>query len=85
MDLAAGRADVLHLEVGQPDFSTPPHIVEAGCQAATSGYTGYTANKGLLEVRESIAAKLKHANGIDASPAETSSSLPAQSTGFSRH
>lgn len=65
MDLAAQRADVLHLEVGQPDFATPSHIVEAGCAAATAGYTTYTANKGLLEVRQSITAKLKRDNGID--------------------
>jgi aspartate aminotransferase/aminotransferase len=65
MDLAAQRADVLHLEVGQPDFATPAHIVEAGCAAAAQGYTTYTANKGLLEVRESITAKLKRDNGID--------------------
>lgn len=65
MDLAAQRADVLHLEVGQPDFPTPAHIVEAACAAATQGYTTYTANKGLLEVRESITAKLKRDNGID--------------------
>ena len=68
MDLAALRDDVLHLEVGQPDFPTPPHIVEAGCQAALAGYTTYTANKGLVEVRESIAAKLKRVNLIDAAP-----------------
>jgi aspartate/methionine/tyrosine aminotransferase len=66
MDLAAGRDDVLHLEVGQPDFPTPAHIVEAGCQAAIAGFTTYTANRGLLDVRESIAAKLKTVNGIDA-------------------
>jgi aspartate/methionine/tyrosine aminotransferase len=66
MDLAAGRPDVLHLEVGQPDFPTPPHIIEAGCEAARSGFTTYTANKGLVEVRASIAAKLKTVNGIDA-------------------
>ena len=65
MDLAAQRSDVLHLEVGQPDFATPTHIVEAACAAATQGYTTYTANKGLLEVRESITAKLKRDNGID--------------------
>ncbi|GAB3878950.1 pyridoxal phosphate-dependent aminotransferase [Terrabacter terrigena] len=65
MDLAAQRSDVLHLEVGQPDFATPTHIVEAACAAATQGYTTYTANKGLLEVRESITAKLKRDNAID--------------------
>jgi len=64
MDLAAGRPDVLHLEVGQPDFATPAHIVEAGVAAARDGYTTYTANKGLVEVRESIAAKLARVNGI---------------------
>lgn len=68
MDLAAGREDILHLEVGQPDFATPAHIVEAGCEAARSGYTTYTPNKGLIEVRASIAAKLKRVNGIDAVP-----------------
>lgn len=64
MDLAAGREDVIHLEVGQPDFGTPAHIVEAGCAAARDGFTGYTANKGLVEVRESIAAKLARVNAI---------------------
>lgn len=64
MDRAAGRDDVLHLEVGQPDFPTPAHIVEAGCAAARAGYTRYTANKGLAEVRESIVAKLKRDNDI---------------------
>ena len=66
MDLADAREDVLHLEVGQPDFATPAHIIEAGCEAARSGYTTYTANKGLPEVRASIAAKLERVNGIEA-------------------
>jgi aspartate/methionine/tyrosine aminotransferase len=68
MDLAAGRTDVLHLEVGQPDFATPAHVVEAACRAARDGYTTYTANKGLLEVRETMAAKLARDNGIVADP-----------------
>lgn len=68
MDLAAARDDVLHLEVGQPDFATPAHIVEAGCAAVRSGFTTYTANKGLPDVRASIAAKLKRVNGIEAAP-----------------
>lgn len=70
MDLAALRPDVLHLEVGQPDFATPAHIVEAGCEAALAGYTTYTANKGLPEVRESIVAKLRRDNGIEATVEE---------------
>lgn len=70
MDLAALRPDVLHLEVGQPDFATPAHIVAAGCEAALAGYTTYTANKGLSEVRESIVAKLRRDNGIEATVEE---------------
>lgn len=66
MDLAAAREGVLHLEVGQPDFATPAHIIEAGCEAARSGFTTYTANKGLPEVRASIASKLERVNGIAA-------------------
>lgn len=68
MDLAALRPGTLHLEVGQPDFPTPRHIVEAGCAAALAGYTGYTPNRGLLEVRESMAAKLARENGITTRP-----------------
>ncbi len=46
MDLARGRPGVLHLEVGEPDFQTPPHIVEAAARAVRDGHTKYTANAG---------------------------------------
>jgi aspartate aminotransferase len=39
MELAAGRPDVIHLEVGEPDFATPPHIVAAAAAAARAGST----------------------------------------------
>jgi aspartate/methionine/tyrosine aminotransferase len=68
MDLAARRADTIHLEVGQPDFPTPPHVIDAACRAARNGYTTYTPNRGLLEVRESVSAKLARDNGIAARP-----------------
>lgn len=55
MDTAAGLPDVLHLEVGEPDFATPAHIVEAGVAAARAGYTHYTPNAGLPELRAAIA------------------------------
>jgi aspartate aminotransferase len=64
MDLAALRPDAVHLEVGQPDFPTPAHIVEAGIKAAVDGYTTYTPNRGLLEVRGTIVEKLERDNGI---------------------
>ncbi len=68
MDLAAGLGDVLHLEVGEPDFDTPAHVVEAATQAAAAGYTKYTPNKGLLEVRESMVRKLHDENGMRVGP-----------------
>jgi aspartate/methionine/tyrosine aminotransferase len=52
---AAGR-DVIHLEVGEPDFATPAAIVEAGRQALSEGHTFYTAAQGLPALREAIAA-----------------------------
>jgi aspartate aminotransferase len=57
MDLARDREGVLHLEVGEPDFATPEHIVEAGARAIRDGHTGYTANAGTASLREAIAAR----------------------------
>jgi aspartate/methionine/tyrosine aminotransferase len=70
MDLARGRPGVLHLEVGEPDFPTPPHIVEAGIRALRDGHTRYTANAGTASLREAIAVKLRERNGIVAEPDE---------------
>jgi aspartate/methionine/tyrosine aminotransferase len=64
MDLARGRADVLHLEVGEPDFPTPAHVVEAGARALRDGHTRYTANAGTASLREAIADKLARRNGL---------------------
>jgi aspartate/methionine/tyrosine aminotransferase len=68
MDLAAGREGILHLEVGEPDFATPDHIVRAGAEAAAQGWTKYTANKGLPDLREALVAKLAARNGIHVDP-----------------
>jgi aspartate aminotransferase len=51
MDLARERSDAIRLEVGQPDFETPPHIVAAADRAARSGFTRFTASKGPAEPR----------------------------------
>jgi aspartate aminotransferase/aminotransferase len=64
MDLASERPGVLHLEVGEPDFPTPAHIVEAGARAAAEGYTKYTANRGLPSLREAICDKLARRGGL---------------------
>lgn len=62
-DAAAAYPDAIHLELGQPDFPTPPHIIEAACQAARNEYTGYTANAGMPELREAVVVKLERENG----------------------
>ena len=67
MDLAFGVPGTIRLEVGEPDFPTPAHIVEAGAQALRDGYTRYTPNRGLASLRELLVAKLCDENGIAAS------------------
>lgn len=66
--LALRYPEAIRLEVGQPDFPTPPHIVEAAKRAMDQGWTGYTPTAGLPSLRERIAAKLRRVNGIEADP-----------------
>ena len=68
MDLAWATPGVIHLEVGEPNFATPDHILEAAAKAATDGYTKYAPNAGLPEVREAFAAKVTSRNGFSAAP-----------------
>jgi aspartate aminotransferase len=63
----AGR-DVVHLEIGQPDFPTPPHVVEAGVAALRDGQTGYCPSAGLPELREVAAAHLSQTRGLPIDP-----------------
>jgi len=57
--------DLISLSIGEPDFSTPTHISEAGIQAIQEGYTHYTNNYGLLDLRKAIASKMKTVNHVD--------------------
>ncbi|MHA2003722.1 MAG: pyridoxal phosphate-dependent aminotransferase [Candidatus Thorarchaeota archaeon] len=66
--MAMGRENALDMTVGMPDFDTPQYIKNAAKQAIEEGYTRYTHNAGLPEVREAFAEKLKKDNGIDADP-----------------
>ena len=68
LDLSAGMKNVIHMEQGEPDFTTPKHILEAAIEATQKGFTHYTAMDGTLELREAIAEKLEKDNGIDADP-----------------
>lgn len=51
--------EVLHLEVGEPDFDTPEHIKKAAYQALKNGFTHYTSSRGIFELREAISKDLK--------------------------
>ncbi|MCX6356323.1 MAG: aminotransferase class I/II-fold pyridoxal phosphate-dependent enzyme [Candidatus Aureabacteria bacterium] len=63
-DLVIGMDDVISLGVGEPDFDTPWHIRETGIYSLEKGFTSYTSNKGLRELRVAIAAHLKSRHGL---------------------
>jgi len=67
MDLAWEDPEAIHLEVGEPDFPTPTHIIEAAYEAARAGHTRYAPNAGLPELREALAEKISGRNGYGAS------------------
>ena len=57
--------DIVHLEIGEPDFETPQHIKHAAVQALQDGYTHYVPTPGILEVRQSVARNVGERRGID--------------------
>ena len=63
---------VIHLEIGEPDFPTPAHIIEAAKQALDEGYTHYGPTQGLPELRESIARYISRTRGIKVGPQHVS-------------
>lgn len=67
-DLAAGMEGVISLGVGEPDFVTPWNIREASILSLEQGYTSYTANAGLIELRNEISGYLKEVTSIDYDP-----------------
>ncbi len=68
MDLAWADPEAIHLEVGEPDFPTPEHVVEAAHEAARAGHTRYSPNAGIPELREALAEKVTRRNGYVALP-----------------
>jgi aspartate aminotransferase len=64
---AQGRS-VIHLEIGEPDFPTPRHIVEAAKQALDEGWTHYGPTQGFPELREAVAAHVSATRGISVGP-----------------
>ncbi|MFC2058858.1 aminotransferase class I/II-fold pyridoxal phosphate-dependent enzyme [Chloroflexota bacterium] len=67
-DLLSTMEDVISLGVGEPDFATPWHISEAGIYGIDKGYTMYTSNRGLIELRQELSRNLKSRYGLDYDP-----------------
>ena len=65
MDLAWATPGAIHLEVGQPDFDTPEHIVEATCRYAREGHTRYVPNGGVDPLREAAARYVQDRTGVE--------------------
>ncbi|WP_280520509.1 aminotransferase class I/II-fold pyridoxal phosphate-dependent enzyme [Phaeobacter sp. J2-8] len=66
--LAAEGKDIINLGIGQPDFQTPGHIVEAGIKALQDGHHGYTPANGIPALREAVAADLEKRHGAPVNP-----------------
>ncbi len=62
--LEAEGADIIHLEIGEPDFDTPKNIIDAGVNALNNGFTHYGPSPGLQEVRDRIAEEVSNTRGI---------------------
>ena len=66
---AQGR-DIIHLEIGEPDFDTPSNIIEAGCDALRKGFTHYGPSAGMMELREVIAQHVSETRRVNVTPDE---------------
>jgi aspartate aminotransferase len=66
--LAAEGKDIINLGIGQPDFKTPAHIVEAAIKALRDGHHGYTPATGLLATREAVVRRTLTTTGVEVSP-----------------
>ncbi len=67
-ELQRAGKDIINLGIGQPDFPTPPHIVEAAVKALRDGAHGYTPATGILPLREAVAAYVQRTSGATVSP-----------------
>ena len=66
---AKGR-EIIHLEIGEPDFDTPENIIDAGCDALRKGFTHYGPSAGLMELREVIAKYVSETRQVNVTPEE---------------
>ena len=67
-ELAGQGRDIINLGIGQPDFPTPEHIVEAAVRALRDGHHGYTPANGILPLREAVARRTLATTGVEVDP-----------------
>jgi (5-formylfuran-3-yl)methyl phosphate transaminase len=80
MEMAEAGEEIIHLEVGEPDFDTPPNIIEAAAEAMRSGRTHYTPSIGSADLRRAISDQYSKTYGVEVDPqcvVVTSGSSPA--------
>jgi aminotransferase len=68
-DIAATMKEVISLGIGEPDFTTPPRILQAGIESLQRGETHYTSNAGILELRRALTDHIQHLYGVEYDPA----------------
>jgi aspartate/methionine/tyrosine aminotransferase len=69
LELEARGVDIVHFEIGEPDFATPPHVVQAGIESIQKGRTKYGAAAGTPELRTAVAENLQQTRGLRVDPA----------------
>ena len=62
--------DIIHLEIGEPDFDTPQNVIEAGVEAMRAGWTHYGPSAGYPELRQAIADEVGRSRGVEVAPEE---------------
>ena len=82
-EMERNGVNVIHLEVGEPDFDTPQCVKEAACKALRDGHTHYTHSLGMIELREAVCEHYSDRYGVSVDPAQvviTSGTSPAMFT-----
>src|SRR5690242_7993970 len=68
--LEAQGKDIVHLEIGEPDFDTPANVIDAGVNAMRGGWTHYSPSAGLPQLREAVAEEVSQTRGVKVAPEE---------------
>ena len=66
--LEAQGKNIIHLEIGEPDFDTPANVIEAGVSAIREGYTHYSPSAGMPALRQAVAEEVTKSHGVKVTP-----------------